>query len=487
MDKSLSSLPAKARDLLTTSMTWADKFWDESAGLLWSPGNIADLERVNQSGGHTVRDSAWYALGLLLRNGPGDSERAVRVLDVILGRQFNEPDKPYHGTFNRALEEAHPPTPALEWTHYDPNWREFIMTTIAIILIEYEQRLPQALVQKIDVAFARAVEGAQARGLTARYTNIALMNAFMLWFAGTRLGQPQWAADGEKMASDIYRLFKDNDTFEEYNSPTYYGVDLYALALWRAYAGSPLLRKLGKEMEGLLWTDIARYYHAGLRNIAGPYDRSYGMDMRRYVAVVGEWIWLVTGKKQAPLPDLSQPFAHAHDLLFAPAAAILGAKVPRAARQHFIGFQWARRVSRIISNQPERIATAWVGDRVMIGAEKSGGSKKPGAQFHPATIHWRIGTDDVGWLRLLPNQPVDCNARPNMLEITGKGEMVFQICAPGLEPETISFGIWRLPGMTVYVETGVHDIRVEQRGDCMEIHYPAPADQLIEMALLTGK
>ena len=31
-----------------------------------------------------VRESTWYALGLFLRNGPGDVERAIRALGVIL-------------------------------------------------------------------------------------------------------------------------------------------------------------------------------------------------------------------------------------------------------------------------------------------------------------------------------------------------------------------------------------------------------------------
>ena len=232
----IGSLDANAQQLLSASVAWMDRYWDEAMGLLWSPGDVADPRRPQPGDGHMVRESAWYALGLLLRNGPGDVQRAIRALAAVLTYQLDEPDKVYHGTFYRAPEEPHPPEPATEWRHYDPNWREFIITTMAIILIEYEHQLPRPLVDKIDVAARKAVQGALERGLRATYANIALMNAFMLCFVGDRLREPEWVEKGEAMAQEIYRLFMLHGTFEEYNSPTYYGVDLYALAAWRVYS-----------------------------------------------------------------------------------------------------------------------------------------------------------------------------------------------------------------------------------------------------------
>jgi hypothetical protein len=337
-----------------------------------------------------VRESAWYALGLFLRNGSGDVERAIRALEAILTFQFDEPGKVYHGTFYREPEEPHPPEPAIEWRHYDPNWREFIITTIAIILIEYEHQLPRSLVDKIDIAIRKAVEGALQRGLKAIYTNIALMNAFMLCFAGSRLNESAWVEAGEAMAKEIHRLFKLHDTFEEYNSPTYYGPDLYALAEWRVYSTSPLLRQLGAEMEALLWMDVARFYHAGLGNLCGPFDRSYGMDMRRYVALLGEWIWLITGRHQAPFPSLDGPFAHSADFCFGPCIAILGALVPGDVQSHLFAFQGERQVERVISDSPHRVATAWLAPDIMIGAEDTTGARQGSPQFHPGTVYCRL-------------------------------------------------------------------------------------------------
>ena len=483
--KHLDRFDPKAWQLIASSVEWMDRYWDESMGLLWNPGEEADPRHPQPADHHLVRESGWYALGLLIRDNEHDLERAIRALDVILTHQFDEPGQPYHGTFLRAPEEPRPPAEPLEWKHYDPNWREFIITTLAIILFEYEERLPRSLVQKIDAAIPKAVEGALARRLRASYTNIALMNAFMLCFAGDRQGRPAWIEHGENMAKEIYRLFKLHNTFEEYNSPTYYGVDLYALALWREYSTSPLLRQLGAEMEALLWTDIAQFYHAGLRNLSGPFDRSYGMDMRRYVALVGEWIWLITGKEQAPFPAMDRPFAHVADFYFAPCVAILGARVPPDVAPHFLAFQGERQVERVISDSPRRVATVWMGQDIMLGAEHTSNTKRGYPQFHPATVYWKIGADDVGWIRLLHSEPVDVRASQNRLDIAGAGKLVFQVCAPNARADAIHTDLWQLPDLTVQVATPSVAVHVEHRPDWIEIYYGADNGQSISCTLTT--
>jgi len=181
------------------------------------------------AGHHLVRESGWYALGLLIRDNEHDLERALRALDVILTHQFDEPGQPYHGTFLRAPEEPHPPAEPLEWKHYDPKLARVYHHHAGHHPVWNMKSVCRAhSCKKIDAAIPKAVEGALARRLRASYTNIALMNAFMLCFAGDRLSQPTWIEHGENMAREIYHLFKLHDAFEEYNSPTYYGVDLYA-------------------------------------------------------------------------------------------------------------------------------------------------------------------------------------------------------------------------------------------------------------------
>jgi len=484
--RSLQSLDTTARELAETATAWMDSFWDAGMGLLYHPGYEMHPRVPRQAGqprSHMVRDTAWYVVGLLLRRQGADVIRALHAIEAILDYQLDEPDRPYHGTFLRAPEETPLGQGAREWRDYDPNWREFILTTLQIVLDEFEPLIPPALVERIDAATRLGVAGAIARGLPASYTNIALMNAYLLAHAGRRLGEADWLARGEAMAREIHRLFMQNEAFAEYNSPTYYGVDLYALALWRGRAPSEVLRQLGAEMERLVWTDIARFYHAGLKNICGPYDRSYGMDMTRYAAVVGEWIWLVSGTAAAPFPATHLTFAHTSDFCYAPCAAILGTQVPAEALPHFLSFQGERQVRHGITSEPRREATAWLEESLMIGAEFTSRAKAGYEQFHSATAHWRAAPDEVGWLRLRHTQPVDAVAARRCLTIQGKGALAFEIYAPGAKEGDFAPDDWRMAGLRVKVRGSTAVFSITRRLEWMEVRYDASEENEIELTL----
>jgi hypothetical protein len=433
---------------------------------------------------HTIRGSVWYAFGLLMRHRPGDDARAVRVIETVLQFQFDAAGRVFHGTFFRAPEEPYPPVDAVIWRDYDPNWREFIITALALVLTEYSDQLPASLVQKIDGAIRLAIAGALARGLSAAYTNIALMYTFMLCFAGQRFDEPAWFQEGERMAREVYRLFKQHDAFAEYNSPTYYGVDLYALALWRSYpALSPLLAQLGREMEALVWRDVTQFYHADLRNLAGPYDRSYGMDMRHYASVLGIWMRLAMDKTRAPFPDTDLPFEHDLDIAFVPLIAFLGAQVPADALEHFVAFRGERQIERTISDSPRRIVTAWLGKDRMFGGELTSRSVPQSNQLHPATIHWRIDDDQIGWLRLFYLEPVDARASKNKLEIETTTEVAFLVYAPGAQTEQIEREGWHLPRLTVRVKTNAESIEIQPQEGMFEVRYRVAENQPITCTL----
>ncbi|MFE7407248.1 hypothetical protein, partial [Isoptericola sp. NPDC057559] len=256
---------------------------------------------------------------------------------------------------------------------------------------------------------------------------------------------------------------------------TYYGIDLVALALWRRYARLPLLRAGGAELEAALWRDTAAHYHAGLRNLAGPYDRSYGMDLRRYASGIGLWVWAAAGHDAAPFPATDRPFPHAWDLALGPLVAVLGAEVPDDARAHLDGFRGERQVEQVVARDPRRVATSWVGDRLLVGAEDVGGERGHlGDQFHPATLHWRVdgtatGDDagpDVGWARLVSDLAVDARADGPALRLScarhdgGDLALAFQVRAPGATADAFAADGWRVPGLDAVV-TGAELAAVE--------------------------
>lgn len=133
--KSMDRLDPAVRETAAAAMEWTDQFWDARAGFIWD----TDAESVNRAvragRRHLVRETSWYAVGLLLRNRPGDVERAIQAIESVLRQQIDEPEQPYDGTFQRSPEEPHPPARYAQlFVQYDPNWREFIGTTFAVIL-----------------------------------------------------------------------------------------------------------------------------------------------------------------------------------------------------------------------------------------------------------------------------------------------------------------------------------------------------------------
>ena len=495
-EKALSDLAPFARDLAEASIAWTEQFWEDRKALIRFPGTRADRPPDK---GHNIRNSVWFALGLLLRNGEGDTERACRAIGAVLDQQIDEPGAAYHGTFYRWLGEPHPGADPTMWKDFDPNWRQFIGTTLAMILDEYQGRLPPELIDRIDDAIPKAVVGEPEDRCPPGYTNIALMKAALLTYAGFRYKNPDWTRQGETFGKAVYDLFKAHNAFAEYNSPTYYGVNLYALAFWRLYAHAPALQEMGGEMEAELWRDIALTYHAGLKNVAGPYTRSYGMDMVRYGALLGMSIWMAVGRDLAPFPKADTYFEHGHDFCYGPCFGILDTIVPEDALPHFKAFSGQRQIERQITTDPKRIATAWLGETVMLGAESTGGFYRDNAQFHPATMHWKTPSGETGWMRLFHAGPVDARAERNLLTVSGSvtGEadvspdesrsFTFRLRAPGLHPGDLRHDLWTLPGLTVRVETNLQQTAVAEKETHTEVRYAAsPGDTEARFAFRIG-
>ncbi len=459
---------SRPREMLLAALRFSDGYWDETVGLLRSPA-------PGETGLHRVRESAWYALGLLTRNGPGDEARAIRIVEHILDAQFDAPGQPWDGTYRRAPEEPVPGPGAQLWKNFDPNWRQFIGTTFALILIEFENRLPAGLPARLENSIRRAVEGELTQGRAEPYhTNIKLLHGFLWSWAGVRLGRPEWVTGGERWTEEVAGAFALHETFDEYNSPTYYGVDLYGLALWRKYGATEKIRTRGAQLEAGLWRDIGRFYHAGLKNMCGPFDRAYGMDMRRYVSLTGAWMGLALPADLTPLPDPSGPMDHAHDFAVVPAYVALGVQVPADVLVGFHAFTGERILRRPITES--RTATAWLSDRVMIGGEITGkrlGATPGSGQFYPATMHWQVSGGEVGWMRLYASPPCDAEAGKAKLTITsaGPGDYVFRLSAPGLTKENLSRDNWTLPGLKVTIDSDARDFTTKKGEGFIDVSY----------------
>ncbi len=103
---------------------------------------------------------------------------------------------------------------------------------------------------------------------------------------------------------DRFERFGDVD---EYNSPTYDGIDLFAFALWTAHPPTPTYERSGAAVLAHLGARISTLYHPRLGAMCGPYIRAYGLDLQRYVSLVGIWLHIVGESPTVDPADDARP------------------------------------------------------------------------------------------------------------------------------------------------------------------------------------
>ena len=452
-------MTANERDLLLTGTAWLDALWDDAAQLIQNP----DLARGNygdQKTRYMIRESVFYALGLLQRRHPDDVARALRTLETVLAYQFWAPETPYHGTFRRSPEEPTPGADAVMWQDYDPNWRQFIGTSLALVLLNFSEDLPQTLSQRLEQAVELCVLSETETRVEPSYSNIALLKAWLECFAGNWFGRPELTAKGTELARAVVERFSRFNAFDEYNSPTYYGIDLCALGLWRENPFGTELKDWAEELEAKLWLDVGQFYHAGLKNLSGPFDRSYGVDMTRYAASLGLWLWALLGREAAPFPEVTAPFVHSADFSLAPWVALLGTDVPEAAKAHFEAFLGERRLERTLPGEPERKVTAYLTHNFMVGAQSAYGQVRVPEQFCPVVAYWRKRDASIGWLRLSPEINVEAHVDAYRLQLNFDQILSTAEWAVGLDDDSrrkaeLTGATLQLPGLKVELSNAV--------------------------------
>lgn len=131
------------------------------------------------------------------------------------------------------------------------------------------------------------------------------MRALVSGWTGRRFNDSNMTTAGENYAQEIVDLFRINDTLSEFNSATYTGVSLYGLTMWSKYLPSDsIMSQNGASMVADIWETLGALYHPQLRNVAGPWDRTYGFDMQRYFSIIVLNIWSLVGKEYTGLPDV---------------------------------------------------------------------------------------------------------------------------------------------------------------------------------------
>lgn len=423
--------------------------WDEGRELLLVPPGATPGLDLSALGLHTVRESA---LGAYLDLQAGHVDRATAALRNVVALQYDVPGQPWHGTFPVTAEQADPPADAVEWFHYDPNWRQFLGMVLLVVLFDHVDSLPTDLVDDMWAAVTRCAEGEPPDRIPEWYTNPNLLHAWVEAHAGAHLGDAGMVTRGRDRAQRSMDRLADVGDVDEYNSPTYDGVDLLAATLWTALPPSPEFVDWGTTLARALCDRVSTLFDPGLAVVCGPYSRAYGTDLRRYVSLLGLWLHLAGADHV--LPDLlDETTDHVHDLYFLPLAERLASSVelPWAIRpvgqprQHVqtIGDLTATSVLR-----PE-CAMGWADGPVPAFAND---------QFVPFTVHVRHDGRQVS----LAARPAAGGGRvevtprgPELLDVTIDGDVRWT-CSE--QPVVDELGFTLGPVRVAWPELSGHDV-----------------------------
>jgi len=455
---------ASGSQLFNAVMPLLDDMYDPSSSMVKVPHPGSD--RAIQA-----RESAYYAYGLLLRDGPGDRNKAEACLNAVLALQYTDPSKKWYGTFKVLSTETTPPGTGTG-VGYDANWREFVGITFEMILLDFSDKISSPTRNKLSQAIDIAVAGEQKDGrLETNYTNPSLMFGALADFSAAQRHDATDAAKANAWMNKLYAGFKKHGAFWEFNSPTYYGVDILAITLWREHGSSQQMRNMGADMESAIWTQIANYYSPDMRNTAGPYDRSYYMDMTNYVSGLALWLSTQLPAGNAPLPAIGPNTPQFQDALAIPLIVALKPNIPAQALAQLRGPVQPHMVKQQIDDR--RLATSWVGKDVLFGAEVVDPPINIDArpQYRPITVHWKTPTGAVGWMYVLHGQVNTATASPAGITALMQGDIIFVVSAPGASASNFTGQAWKLPGLNLQVDTDGRFSEAHAMGTTFQVTY----------------
>ncbi|TFK38958.1 hypothetical protein BDQ12DRAFT_745607 [Crucibulum laeve] len=372
------------------------------------------------------RYSAWYAVGLLARNEDDDAKVASKIIRDVIDFQYKDPSVLWFGTF-KSHPDAPNPSPVYPpkiYGSYDSNQGLFVCTSWIIVMEEFQHLLEPNLVTLMKESMYNAtvgdgyrVGGVDGDNLYPVYSNPWYMRVMAATYVGHMQSDANLTFWGNEWASQAIAEFDRFGTLSEFNSGTYSGVTLYALSLWGYMPKNSTIASRAKDIITKTWISIGNYYNPTLKTLGGPWDRTYGFDMKSYFGILGAQITGLIGGIQdgtAPIPSPLLGSEHYGD-----AAAV--ALIPLISKFHdpYVPASVLSRLTKMDSSGHTYFAqavsppfenplyprnyTSWTGNGLSAGGIQIDGREVGGAainptNFVPGVILWATGTGKTGWI-----------------------------------------------------------------------------------------
>ncbi|MDR1964568.1 MAG: hypothetical protein LBQ50_12375 [Planctomycetaceae bacterium] len=194
-----------------------------------------------------------------------DLQQIIPLLNLAEEMQDQNPESRTFGNFRWYWR-----TPEVT----DHNAVEFVASHALPIWFEVREKLPPEARLVLARMLRRSVDGCLKHRVRSDYTNIAIYNFVHLIILGQIFDRPDAVLEGERRLQLFLLNVWDHGIFE-YNSPTYYTVDVDALQLGLRYIKNTSTKRAIQKLLELFWTDLAlNWYKPSLRH-AGAQSRTY--------------------------------------------------------------------------------------------------------------------------------------------------------------------------------------------------------------------
>ncbi len=156
----------------------------------------------------------------------------------------------------------------------DSNAIEFSTQGIGPLWVEFGSKLSPEFKESMLTHIKAAFEALRKHDIPVSYTNMFLMKAVNLILMGEAVKDAAAASDGYALL-DQWMEYTKVCGIHEFDSPTYYGVDLNSLNMGYRYAASPEERVKFKAALDFFWTEIAVNVLPKREQLVGAHSRDY--------------------------------------------------------------------------------------------------------------------------------------------------------------------------------------------------------------------
>ncbi len=237
----------------------------------------------------------------------------------------------------------------------DTNAVEFSMQYASLAWALYRDRLPPRVREALRSELVFASEGIRRQTVAVSYTNIFIMRAANNIMLGENLDDRAQAQRGYDDFAEWFQYTKANG-IHEFDSPTYYGVDLGTLGILANHARSPVVRAQAEAALRLFWAEIGARWFPPFLGIVGPHSRDYNFltghgYLDRYIEQEG---WMPAAR-----PEGHTAIYHLAHWSPPPGTRELSQQVPRTVEQRWGAHPWEQ-------------ATVYIGRHFALGSAGAG-------------------------------------------------------------------------------------------------------------------